>query len=116
MKLVILGSSVSEQALNHATKKVIGYAEVLCREYMTDLRLSDIRQITCPGNPASVSIVSFFGTKGQPCTNFQFGPLRRGCSSVLLARPTIRRSDRPQIRSSEITRLSLPDAQRLKHA
>ena len=53
MKLAIFGASVSAQGLNHATKEVTGYAEVLRRDYAARLGLSEVRQITYAGNRAS---------------------------------------------------------------
>lgn len=53
MKLAVFGASVSHQTINHITGEVTGYVEVLRREYSARLGVSEIRQITYPGNRLS---------------------------------------------------------------
>lgn len=53
MKIAIFGASVSHQTVNYATGEVTGYAEVLRREHAAELGVTEIRQITYPGNRLS---------------------------------------------------------------
>lgn len=53
MKLAIFGASVSDQTVHHKTGEVTGYPEVLRREYAQALGVTEIRQITYPGNRLS---------------------------------------------------------------
>ena len=53
MRIAILGASVSAQTTNHITGEVTGYAEVLRREYPERMGVTEIRQISYPGNRAS---------------------------------------------------------------
>lgn len=50
MRIVVVGASVSAQRIHHATQEVTGYCEVLRREYLSALGVTELVQATYPGN------------------------------------------------------------------
>lgn len=53
MKVAVLGASLSAQTVDHKSGDITGYCEVLRRDHLEQLGITELRQFTYPGNRLS---------------------------------------------------------------